>query len=115
MQGDFDAWQALVEKGNKRALNVDLVKWLTARNRNPFSSLEQARVFRAKYYTSDGTKSYYNNDKMMNEYFSKHYGMGKDAMVKHKDTLTAMKTSFVKRMGRARANSGSYISQVASE
>lgn len=115
VQGDFDAWQALAEKGDTKALVADLVNWLTARNCNPFSSLEQAHAFRTKYHTSDGTKSYYNNEQVLNEYFSKHYGKGAKAMAKHKGTLTTVKNSLIKRMGRARAQSESYLSQAASQ
>jgi len=113
--GDFDAWLALVEKGDTKAMVADLVKWLTARRCNPFSSLEQAHAFRAKYHTSDGTIKYYNNEQVLNEYFSKHYGKGAKAMAKHKGTLTTIKNSLIKRMGRARAQSESYLSQAASQ
>lgn len=113
--GDFDAWLALAGNQDTKAMVADLVKWLTARKCNPFSSLEEAHAFRTKYHNSDGTKSYYNNEQVLNDYFSKQYGKGASAMAKHKATLTTIKHSFIKRMGRARAQSESYISQAASQ
>ena len=113
VQGDFSAWLSLADKGETKTMVADLVQWLTARKCNPFSSLEQAHAFRTKYHTSDGTKSYYNNEQVLNEYFSKHYGKGTTAMAKHKGTLTTIKNSLIKRMGRARAQPESYLSKAA--
>lgn len=117
VQGDFSVWEEWACENKTKLMVDDLISWLGMRKRNPFKSVEQARAFRAAYHQGSGSNKFYNNDQMLNEYFSKYFGKGPSsgALKKYKPHLTSVKNAFIQRLARERKRPESAINQVAYE